>query len=236
MALVKSQHPRTWSKVHRMTTDLPTHVRAKTIENSGLAGAYNGAAVYLEIQDHEFLYDEHPQAHYDTTFGGAEITLQEIPANVVFHEMGDSMRDSMLKDAIIDAQEIEPTGPSSLPIRPWDLYGYELGVFEEPQFTVSLRNSGYLSHIDEGTTIDLVQLNMAAWNANNLFMSIRQTPGRDETEDDPVEGGVARESVKLVAPFAKFRKARLKYSTAGYTLMIRSIVVTYTEYGRKSFG
>jgi hypothetical protein len=233
MALIKASYPKTWSKRHRVTFMAPHIIKAVIFEDPATQLS-DGTRVLFWMKDHDFFYDEYPTAHYNTLTG--VVCLREIPAKVVFHEVGNGANDSILVRAVLEAQEIEPLGTTGSPDYHTDLYTYNAVTFQEPKLNVQLRTQGYANHIDRGTTIDLVALNMAAWGDANIYAGIRETPGEVATGQAFDETGTARESIRLNAPFSKFRTARMTFETAGYTYIIRSIALVWTDYGRKQYG
>jgi len=187
--------------------------------------------VYDEF-DHRY-YNDGDNAPYRT------IPFQEIPGYFFTHDIGDGENDYLGDKIVLDAQ---------FDTRRYDGYHHDLS-FSDPTVLVYTRsNSMALGENLTANKVNLTDLNMTARPGRNLFQSFRQTPikslaqgegvGNDE-EDYVVSSddyGPARESIALVVPFLKFRRARVEFYTAQKVMRIRGLTFTMHELPRRTYG
>jgi len=93
--------------------------------------------------------------------------------------------------------------------------------------------------------VDLVATNLTARPGRNIFQSYRQMPidsgaqgeGGDESSVTSSDDfGPARESIALVVPFMRFRRARLEFESFQKVVRVRGLTFKIVELPRRTFG
>lgn len=186
------------------------------------------------------VYDEFDHRYFNEgdTSPLREVPFQEINASFITHDIGDGQTDYIADAIVIDCQ-----------FDTKKYYGYDHdNSFEDPTIRLFARAPSMADAEGIGLApyINLTQLNLAARPGRNIFQSYRQTPidpssGQGNPGDEsftvsPDDYGPARESLALVVPFTKFRRARLEFETFQKVSRIRGLTFKIVELPRRTYG
>lgn len=176
-----------------------------------------------------FVYDEYDHHYYNTSDATSPINLRkipfrEIPAIVTTHDIGNGKNDYQPSKINVDL---------AFDTRRYTGYQYHISTNADPKVLLHHRVGSYVNETPT-KSVDLVAANMTAMPQLNPFQSVRQSPGGTVVSPDDINA--FRESLQLVVPLTKFRRAGITISTLGKVSTVRAITFEMNEFERRSFG
>lgn len=251
----ENNRPYTYSRRWRMKFNIGRFATGKMYRRAStnpLTDTTNTLRSFFWTNRSNFRYDEYwnqftsqDTGYYlrnltpaDPTNYAGRYPFREIPATIVTHDIGNGESDFQLDKIILDAQyDTRSYGYNVLVggVYQQQAYIYNPVTNPDPSLVVELRNTSYQGELPT-QTINVIAANHAAVPGINPWVSRNNTPGTITTETSQENTRIARESLALVVPFAKYRRCRAYIETMHKMTTVRSLQLFSTEFVRRTYA